>query len=244
MDDYPYEYYKRKRAKKKAFLLKTAAVAAVFLLAAVLALAYLPGKPHSVSLRRTFCFVAERADGQSAEEIADAIASGGGAGYILKEEGAPVYACYYQRADAEEIAERLCESGRSAYVLERVTDRLYFGSRAAKKAENAALSVLRTLYDCSLVLYETANRLQNGTYDQSSARSVLADTAAVLSRLGKTAQKSGSLSEKYKSLGEFPAGCAEDLENYASQTVYASDIRNLQVKICEYFIYVFEIFGN
>ena len=137
MYDYPYEYYNRKRAKRKAFFAKAIVLFSVFALSAVAIVCVTAFSSEKAGFPD--CVYLLAAETSDAEEVS----SKGGAGVVYESGGEryPLYACYYVRAEAESVAARLRDAGESVSVLEHGGGALCFGGAAEKEAKNAVCAI-------------------------------------------------------------------------------------------------------
>lgn len=242
MDDYPYEYYNKKRAKRKAFLTKTIALLSVLAFAAVSAVCVFAFSAAKARMERPLYLLAADS-GKDAERVAEEIASKGGAGVLYKEEERvyPLYAVYYDRYSAETVSSRLNAAGGQSIVLERGTGTLYFKGTSRKEAKNGIPAALRAVYDCSRAFYAAANWAEGGT-GAGNAYSVAEQAARLLRSAFE--QAAGGLAEhkKYRSFFSFGEEFYEQMLSAGAYT--AGALRALQAKLCLFYLSAFTIFGN
>lgn len=242
MDDYPYEYYNRKRAKRKVFLTRTIVLLSVLALVAVSAVCVFAFSASKARMELPLYLLAADTE-EDAERVAEEIAAKGGAGVLYEEAGGvyPLYACYYDGESAEAVSSRLNAAGEPSFVMARGGGTLYFRGTSRKEAKSGVPAALRAVYDCSQVFYAAANGAEGGTGAGDTFS--VAEQAARRMR-SAFEQAAGGLAEHKKYRGFFSFG-EEFYEQMLSAGAYtAGTLRALQAKLCLFYLSAFTIFGK
>lgn len=241
MYDYPYEYYNRKRAKRKAFFAKAIVLFSVFALSAVVIVCVTAFSSEKAGFPD--CVYLLAAETSDAEEVS----SKGGAGVVYESGGEryPLYACYYVRAEAESVAARLRDAGESVSVLERGGGALCFGGAAEKEAKNAVCAIVSAALECSRALYSVANGLEKGEISQAGAAAAVKENAELVSSAFSRADAFKIVKkEKYRGFFSFGENFAAQTDDALSGGLSAGEARGLQARLCVFYILSFKIFGK
>lgn len=244
MSDYPYEYYNRKRAKRKAFFIKAVALLILFalLIAAVSGIFFFSAKKIGVSLP-VYLLAAEPAGGESEESVS----AKGGAGIDYEDAGTnyTLYACYYGQEDAQTVLMRLRAAGENVVLLAKEGGKLYFRGRAERGAGKTVSELITAAYVCSEALYAVANRLEAGGIGQSAAKEGIREPLRVLSQVFEGAREAKLANKKkFRDFFTFDETLSAAAETALSGSVTAGAARRLQAMLCVYYLSAFEIFDK
>lgn len=246
MDDYPYEYYNRKRSESKAFFRKCLVffvATIVIVLLAVLVFC----RPQRKTFGVWLYFVAAEVSAGSAETVASEIAEKGGAGtlFAFGETELPLYACYYTKEDAEKITKRLADAGESAIVKEKKGGSLYFAGADEKKAKEEVCALVQTAYESSVVLFEIANGLEDKTL---SSRNALYAAEECMDVFLYAAEQVRALTVFEKKALRTYFSFFEEAESFShslkTDGITCQGARRMQTELCCFFLSSFEMFGK
>lgn len=245
MYEYPYEYYNRKRAKRKAFYLKSAVLLAVSAVLVFSALGVYLFRAEKTAFGETLYILAADVPEDEAQTAAEEIAEKGGAGvlYSVQGRGYPVYACYYSASDAETVGRRLQNAGEKTAVFGRGADKLYFRGPAARSAKEEVSAAASALFACSQSLYAAANGLEEGRVTPSAALAAAENAADTVVRAFERAGGTKiSEKKKYRAVFAGAEAFAQAAEEVCKSTVTAGAVRRLHAQACLFFLSVFDCF--
>ena len=165
---------------------------------------------------------------------------GGGAGYVMSR-GKTEYAvlsCYFNETDARTVKNNLGNKKISAAVLEESGGMLYFKKRSEKQNAEKIAGCFRTMGSCIRLLYDIANSAETGEYTQQALKRSLSAVRGVLSRLAE--ENRGGVFTKISACA---SRSALKLSEIVRGTVYAKDIRYLQVSLSDSYLTLAEEFS-
>lgn len=184
-----------------------------------------------LELTRTFYFLVS--DDESVAVSAQSVYLSGGAGYLMSRDGQEyaVLACYFTSTEARIVRDNLASRRIAASVLEESGGRLYLKSNSEKRNAERLAGCFNTLSDCIRLLYDLSVKAEKGEYTQQKLKFVLRETGGVLSCLAK--ENDGGLFAK---LSVCAAKASEKLSEIYRSTVYAKDIRYVQVYLSDSYL--------
>ena len=165
---------------------------------------------------------------------------GGGAGYVMSR-GKTEYAvlsCYFNETDARTVKNNLGNKKISASVLEESGGMLYFKKRSEKQNAEKIAGCFRTMGSCIRLLYDIANSAETGEYTQQALKRSLSAVRGVLSRLAEE-NRGGVFTE----ISACASQSALKLSEIVRGTVYAKDIRYLQISLSDSYLTLAEEFS-
>ena len=203
-------------------------VAAVIVVTVIILVTTISCPANKLTFKTTFYFICYRTEDNavSASSVSDAVSSYGGAGYIL-EHGDAFYvtvACYYNDDDAKTVCESLKRRDLDCEVVKISTDEYAVAGNSSAN-NKLYLGNLSTLQSLTSLAYGCANALDTGEYNQTQAKSVIADVQNTLKGL-LAANPDNCFSAQIRRL---IAECADVSEGY----VYSKDLRRLQIAIAD-----------
>lgn len=168
----------------------------------------------------------------SAGSISSAVSAYGGAGYII-EHGGKYYitvSCYYEEKDAENVCRELKDRNLSCSVLKIETEEYRLKTSYAKKHAELYRGNLNTLNSLARLAYDCANALDTGAYNQSNAKSVIADIKSGLKSL-LSANENKCFTIELKRL-------IAECDDAAGGIIYSKDLRKLQIATADTIIHI------
>lgn len=182
----------------------------------------------TLTFETTFYFVCYKSTDNyvSASSVSDAVASYGGAGYILELDGEfyVTVACYYTENDANTVCDSLSRRELDCFVLKKQTEK-YSLPRSAEGNSSLYKGNLNTLTSLSSLAYTCANKLDTGEYTQANSKQVIADILKGLKSL-QTANPGNCFSGELKRLITI-------CEDAGKGIIYSKDLRKLQIAIAD-----------
>lgn len=222
------------KERTKKFLPFIISVAAVLTASIIICISATSCSGEKISFKTSFYFVcyAVKDNSVSASSISGAVSSYGGAGYVLEHDGVfyVTVSCYYRETDALTVCESLKKRDMNCTVLTVKTDEYPLETTNAKNNSKLYLGNLNTLNTLSSLAYECANGLDTGAYNQTSAKTVIADIYSGLSGL-LSANADNCFTNEIRRL---TAICTDAGEGF----VYSKDLRKLQIAIADTIINV------
>lgn len=199
--------------------------------------------PAKEKLEKTLYLLCADVSERDASAYAEKIYSLGGAGVLF--DGKPLYACYYSEEDAEKVSSRLREEGESVFLSVRKTKYLYFRGNAEKKAKESIAAIAKTVYESSVVLYETANGCEEGRMNRINALAAAEDAVGVVLFRFEEAQKLQiRRRDAYQECFSFADTLEERVASLKRDGVTSASLRCLHAEFCCFFLNLFEIFGK
>ena len=155
----------------------------------------------------------------------------GGAGYLLRHDGADcvVLSVYLNEADGVAVQTSLTAKGEAVQLIQISVPTLYFKSKAEKQNANIYVGALKTLHGCMMVLNECMARLEDGATQESSKR-ILTPLEMQLTYLSK------EYAVKYPKFSVVCKETAETLGKISAKTLFAKDLRYLLCELSEKYV--------
>lgn len=198
-------------------------VAVLVVLLIVLACA-IPSCGRKLDYNVTFYYVCydSPSDVHSASSVSNVVHSYGGAGYIIKDGGEyfVTVSCYYKESDAVTVCENLNRKGLKCTVRKVEAGDYELRGAAAKNSEKY-LGNLDTLTSLATVCYNLSNSLDDCTYGQNEAKSLLSNVKDGLRALLRDNPNNCFTDEIKRLIAE----CDDVSDGY----VFSHDVRRLQI---------------
>lgn len=162
----------------------------------------------------------------SASSMSSAVASYGGAGYIINcnDDYYVTVSCYYAERDAESVKNTLKKKGLSCTVVKAEVDGIDLKGRAKKNSQRY-VNNLNTLLSMSHICYDLANSMETSKTDQGGAKQVLSQVEVTLKGL----LRENSANCFKEELSRLVAECEDVSEGY----VFPRDVRRLQIAVTD-----------
>lgn len=208
---------------------RTAIIVCAVAIAAVIAIVCaLPSCNDRLGFESEFyyvCYVTPT-NSHSASSMSSVVYSYGGAGYVVECGGEyfVTVACYYSQRDADSVVKTLGKKGLECKTV-KVTAGDYDLPLSAKRKKEAYIGNLNTMLTLSQMCYNLANSLDDGSYGQSAAKTVLGDVNTTLQSL----LRQNGANCFARPLSTLVGEC----QDAAAGIVLSRDVRRLQIAIID-----------
>ena len=184
-----------------------------------------------VNVGESFYFLISEEENVAAS--AEEVYLDGGAGYVMSRgrTNYAVYSCYFTETDAKTVRNNLNDKDIPASVIEESVSVLYLKKRSEKQNAEKLSGCFSTLSSCIHLLYDMANKAEAGEYTQQTLRRTLSSVGGVLSCLAE--ENSGGI---FTDISACAAQASLMSEEIIRGTIYAKDIRYLQVYLCDSYL--------
>lgn len=184
-----------------------------------------------VDLTQTFYFLVS--EEENATVSSQSIYLSGGAGYVLKRGGEnyAVFSCYFTPTDAKIVRDNLAAKKISASVLTESGGCLYLKKNSEKRNAKKLKGCFNTLNESIRLLYDIAAKAETGEYTQQKLKSLLSETSGVLFCLSKE-----NPDGMFTDISVCASNAAQRLSEISRSTVYAKDIRYVQIYLSDCYL--------